>query len=578
MYKKLLFLALIIIVLSGCQNKDYNSQDFVLKDLVLDKISDFSFNNNDIVAGVAPHHLVAKDILQSFYEHLEKNSNPNTIVIIGPDHFNAYYTHGSNFITIKPQSEDFFGLEVDKQLIEDINSTMPLAFSNSSVKIDHAVRNHIDYIKKYLPKTKIFPVLIPGTITKIESDNFVDGLVKSNKNILVIASVDFSHYLSSEMADLHDLKSMRVIKNYEQENFNQLEVDSWQSLYIARNYAKAKGAETPIEIGHSNSYKINPIKSEEGTTSYYSVVFKKGEPKIDTASSMLFVGDIMLDRGVEYLMKKEGYDYPFRGVYSEFKGIDYVVGNLEGPVLNNPPDTGIESLQFAFNSKTIPELIKGHFNMLSLANNHTLNMNLTGLDETKSLLAEQYIDTIGNPISCEQNSFIVKGNNIFFAINKTYPFNCSNEKIVTQIKSLRKINPDKFIIVLIHWGNEYQLTSSLTQQKLAHQIIDSGADLIIGHHPHVVQNIEKYNNKLIFYSLGNFIFDQYQSKETQEGLAVGLGKYQDNQVYYLFPIDINNSQPILMEESAKEVFLENLAKRSKGLESEVKNGIIILNN
>ena len=138
----------------------------------------------------------------------------------------------------------------------------------------------------------------------------------------------------------------------------------------------------------------------------------------------------------------------------------------------------------------------------------------------------------------------------------------------------------------VHWGQEYQIKSSVFQQKLARKIIDSGADLIIGHHPHVVQEIEIYNNKLIFYSLGNFVFDQYFSEQTQQGLAVALEIYPvrnndsnrvnpNKNIYKLFPIQSKLSQPFLMEQNQAEKFLEKLSKRSsKDLTEEIKKGVI----
>ena len=149
------------------------------------------------------------------------------------------------------------------------------------------------------------------------------------------------------------------------------------------------------------------------------------------------------------------------------------------------------------------------------------------------------------------------------------------EEIIKAIKTVKSLNPDNFLIISLHWGEEYKLINSSAQQKFAHQVIEAGADLIIGHHPHVVQNIEKYQGKLIFYSLGNFIFDQYFSPDTQQGLAVGLEIYPKNLVYRLFPLQINLSQPVLMEQNKASEFLIQLAKRSDDkLVDEIKDGII----
>jgi poly-gamma-glutamate synthesis protein (capsule biosynthesis protein) len=131
------------------------------------------------------------------------------------------------------------------------------------------------------------------------------------------------------------------------------------------------------------------------------------------------------------------------------------------------------------------------------------------------------------------------------------------------------------LIVTFHWGEEYQSKSSLLQRELAHSVIDSGADLIVGSHPHVVQEIENYQGKLIFYSLGNFIFDQSFSKETQQGFALGVELYEQENIFRLFPFQINLSQPFLIEKEEAEEFLYTLAEKSDpSLSKDIKSGII----
>jgi len=188
------------------------------------------------------------------------------------------------------------------------------------------------------------------------------------------------------------------------------------------------------------------------------------------------------------------------------------------------------------------------------------------------------INFVGDPLSGSSdnlNSSFLRDNITFLAFNQIFPFMDKEEEIIKKIKMVKSSNPDNFLIVSMHWGEEYKLINSLTQQRLAHKIIEAGADLIIGHHPHVVQNIEKYQGKLIYYSLGNFIFDQYFSPETQQGLAVGLEIYPDRLVCQLFPLQINLSQPVLMERDKAREFLIQLANRSDNrLEDEIKSGII----
>ena len=291
--------------------------------------------------------------------------------------------------------------------------------------------------------------------------------------------------------------------------------------------------------------------------------------------TILFVGDIMLDRAVERLMERNSNFYPFQKINQFTKGIDIVFGNLEGPIVENPPNFSDDSLEFAFLPSVIEGLKFANFNLLSLANNHSLNMGESGLAETREFLEKANINFIGDPLKCSDKFLFQKNNIIFFGFNRIYPFNCSDKEIIETIKSIKLKNPEGFLIISAHWGKEYQVKSSIRQQKLAREIIDAGADLIIGHHSHTVQEIEIYKNKLIFYSLGNFIFDQYFSKYTQQGLAIRLEINKNKLAFQLFPIQSKLSQPFLMEQKESEEFLEKLAERSdKNLSEQIKNGII----
>lgn len=287
-----------------------------------------------------------------------------------------------------------------------------------------------------------------------------------------------------------------------------------------------------------------------------------------------FVGDMMFDRGVERLMLKNSFIYPIDLIKKFLNEFDIVVGNLEGPINEEPGDFSDDSLKFSFDKRILESLTAGNFSVLSLANNHTLNMGEEGLAETRSILTEAGINFTGDPIICDIANTYQKDGIAYFGINKTYSFNCSDKEVVSSIEEYKFYNPESFLIVLIHWGNEYQETNSSQQQKLAHAMIDAGADLIIGHHPHVVQNIELYNEKLIFYSLGNFIFDQYFSEETQQGLVIGLEIYPEEKIYSIYPVESVLSQPQLMEEP--EEFLEKLASNSsEELRESIKKGKII---
>jgi len=551
-----------------------------------------SGTKQDIVSGVVPHHLLAGEIIEDFFNYISFQEKPKTIVILSPDHFQSRILMESNaFITIglEGDDEEFNKIKVDTLLSGKLFKENKMALNNSAVIVEHGVTTLLPYIRKYFPETNILPILIPTDITKEQVEQLVRTINENTLlDIIVVASVDFSHYLPPRAADFHDTKSIRVLLNFEEENFKNIEIDCWQALYAARLFAKLQQKEAPHIIAHKNSVDFLNLEFEE-TTSYFSVVFGKKQPKENISGStvkvfnegvktILLVGDIMLDRGVEDLIKQNSIYYPFQRISNFLRGIDIVFGNLEGPIVKNPPELLDNSLKFAFNLDVMKAVSWCNFNLFSLANNHTLDMGKKGLEETKEWLKKYGINFVGDPLSGSLdnlNSSFLRDNITFLAFNQIFPFMVKEEEIIKTTKTVKSLNPDNFLIVSLHWGEEYELINSPAQQSLAHKIIEVGADLIIGHHPHVVQNIEKYQGKLIFYSLGNFIFDQYFSPDTQQGLAVGLEIYPDRLVCRLFPLQINFSQPVLMEQNKASEFLIQLAKRSDDkLVDEIKDGII----
>jgi poly-gamma-glutamate synthesis protein (capsule biosynthesis protein) len=264
---------------------------------------------------------------------------------------------------------------------------------------------------------------------------------------------------------------------------------------------------------------------------------------------ILFVGDIMLGRYVESLIKKNGEEYPYERIAQQFNEADIVVGNLEGPVMKNHVSTPDNSVQFSFDDSRLEELAK-HIDIVSLANNHTDDYGENAYTETKNLLKMANIASFGHPRTVDEQSVyrttVDKHDFVFIGFNETY--HVLNQKKANElITSERMANPNATIFVSIHWGSEYQTKSNATQQKWGRGFIDSGANFVIGHHPHVRQEIEEYNGGVIAYSLGNFIFDQYFSNETERGLMIQVEITERNTSYFPIEIQSTKSQPFLVQ-------------------------------
>lgn len=343
-------------------------------------------------------------------------------------------------------------------------------------------------------------------------------------------------------------------------------------------------AKKPVNLASTGA--INNAQSE-----VKAELIKEDAPK---EASFLFIGDMMLDRNVySQAKKRNNYNFPFEKISSFLKEADYAVANLEGPITDNASvSNGTDRLTFTFSPKYLPAL-KDYFSALNLANNHTLNFGAEGLEATRDYLDKNSIGYFGDPGNDEKELLkIVEENGIKIALVGYHAlYNDKPEKAVEKIKKVRP--QSDFVVILPHWGNEYVKTPAANQKKEARMFIDAGADLIIGTHPHVIETIEEYKGKYIFYSLGNFIFDQYFSVDTMQGLAVilklrkgdGGGQIDGAQntslvkaAYNLYPITINKySQAELASETKKKEILEWLSDNSEvseGVMEEIKEGAI----
>ncbi len=255
---------------------------------------------------------------------------------------------------------------------------------------------------------------------------------------------------------------------------------------------------------------------------------QKKSPVENPPVTIIMTGDIMLGRYIATLRAKKGADFPFTYMPDIIKAaqtalgvekIDLIAGNLEGPIVEDQLSYG--DMVFRFDPEVAALLKKVGFTTLQTANNHTYNQKKAGLNETQDWLKQAGLDSFGLPD--EPTGFIsyeIKGQKIGFLGLDDVDYKLDPTQFEAKIKELDQ--QVDFLIVGVHWGIEYKTTASDHQIELAHLFIDSGADFIWGTHPHVVENSEVYNGKTIYYSLGNFVFDQYWSAATQKGLVLAV--------------------------------------------------------
>ena len=254
--------------------------------------------------------------------------------------------------------------------------------------------------------------------------------------------------------------------------------------------------------------------------------------------SMLFVGDIMLDRSVARHARVAGPARLFAEVEDVFLRHDVVVGNLEGTLTTNPSVAEASStvLRFTANPMFAEVLREAGVTTLSLANNHTLDFGEFGLDDTRHHLGQAGLAMFGTPYNEAPlaTATTVKDKTLcFVGYHELYRRDPS-----TVVAKIEEIEPTcNFTTLVAHWGEEYEHEPSVSQRELAHLFVDAGTDLVIGAHPHVVQPLEIYNNVAIFYSLGNFVFDQGWRAEVRRGVMVSVEFVGNDEHFTLIPVN-----------------------------------------
>jgi poly-gamma-glutamate synthesis protein (capsule biosynthesis protein) len=278
--------------------------------------------------------------------------------------------------------------------------------------------------------------------------------------------------------------------------------------------------------------------SEDTSFGHYlrSVTHKEALP-----TTMIVLGDVMLDRGVEKRFDKDPVNF-FTDIRSFLSSADIVIFNHEGVLPFIDRDTTNDSFQFSFRKDIVEAFAKGLPMVAGLANNHSHNFGLEGFKETKTQLSEIGINSFGSPFGDLGDVFETTWSGVPIAI---YGYQDWNNRVAVLDALKAKSQIGTLDIVYAHWGEEYEQAPTETQRALAEEFIHAGADLVIGSHPHVAQPVEFISGKPVFYSLGNTIFDQYFSTQTEHGLALTLKITPRHVVITPTPIIVKDNRPMV---------------------------------
>ncbi|MFN3188592.1 MAG: CapA family protein [Candidatus Paceibacteria bacterium] len=317
-----------------------------------------------------------------------------------------------------------------------------------------------------------------------------------------------------------------------------------------------------FHVAQLHSFFISAYGIQKDSIFSFKLAPKKEKISVTT---ILFLGDVMLGRNVEFLSQINGVDYSTSRIVGELPKVDAVVANFESAMAIPHVRTRAYTTQFSTAVWMLPVLTELKITHTSLANNHTLDFGGQGYQNAVRELEMVDIVPFGHSTTISTSSVtvvdgpkrvgIIAINTIFLTPNE--------ENLRIQIEALKKETDIQ--VAYIHWGDEYVAVHNPSQARFARKLIEMGIDVIVGHHPHVVQDIDLIDGALVFYSLGNFIFDQYFSTEVQEGYVLHVTAEAGGALSFsIIPVTSvdSRSQPRLMTDRETEGFLDGLAKRS----------------
>jgi len=305
------------------------------------------------------------------------------------------------------------------------------------------------------------------------------------------------------------------------------------------------------------------------------------------------VGDVMLGHRAEPFLEREGPDYPYASVLPVLQQAQIVVGNLEFPI--SVRGTAAENKKFTLRAGpvAVESLKAAGIRVVTLANNHILDFGPQALQDTLKALAENGILFTGAGMNLEDArapALLRAGDRTiaFLAYSLTFPieFYASPGRPGTApgyreyVKAdIEKVRPKAdLVVVSFHWGAELMTQAKEYQQELGRRAVDWGADLVLGHHPHVLQELEVYRGRLIAYSLGNFVFGSESDRTNSSIILLCTFKGKNLIRAEAVPLDVNNYRvayrPRVLTEGQAEKVIEELAagSRKRGTTIEFRRG------
>lgn len=300
------------------------------------------------------------------------------------------------------------------------------------------------------------------------------------------------------------------------------------------------------------------------------------------------VGDVAFVNPIERNSKAKGYDYAWKEVGQIFQQDDFTLLNLETSITKSEEKWPEKEFNFRSDPKHAEEMRRQSVEAVSLANNHTLDFGRKGFADTLRHLKKSGIQYTGGgadlseairPILFEKNgtkiavlsfSRVVPSVKWYAGKNRSGIVGAYDSQLEEAIRIVKEWDAKTDVLmVALHWGKMHIEQPGASEERAARRLIDAGADVVIGHHPHVLQGIELYKNRPIFYSLGNFIFPNLGGNADRTMIAQVVLEGSRVRELRLHPFRIEHGRPIPLEEKGIPAELKRWRKLSEKYGTEI---------
>ncbi|WP_407432191.1 CapA family protein [Methanobrevibacter sp.] len=313
--------------------------------------------------------------------------------------------------------------------------------------------------------------------------------------------------------------------------------------------------------------------------------------------SLAVVGDVMFARNMADVLNLDSS--PFEGVSNVSSNVDLFILNFENAATSS--ENAVKGdVPLKCSPEYVPLARANNNTVATLANNHVCDYGIDGMRDTINNLNSAGVNTLGagenetdahKPVTqvingrnitllnyMDSNNFAEYDYSMLPYANGSSPgYSAYSSEVAQKQISEARGNGSDFVIVSMHYGNEYSMSPNQDQEKISHELIDYGADVVVGAHPHVPQGIEMYHGKPICYSLGNFMFD-LGTESTLNDYMVRIDLVNDTGKLTVYPVNINGYLPYLMSPDDGKVFLQGLTPKCNQLNiTENGTGILTFN-